>query len=979
LTAKVSIKAIVVGTGFGGAVVACRLSQAGLAPLVIERGRRYESGDFPALPAEDGLLPDGRRLAWGPEQGFVDVQDLGEILSVQAAGYGGGSLVYANVHLRARAEIFTQELSPHKRVWPAAYTRDALDPYYDLVASMLDVAPITEHADGARLVKTDQLKRAARALGREAECFHPPLAVSRKDGVNQHGKPQAACKQCGSCCMGCPHGAKNTLDHNYLALAEAHGAVVRTQCEVLEIKRRDGRYLVCYVDHLRGSKALVETDYLFLCAGSIHSTRLLATAELGLSASQRAALRLGYGYFPNADAFGVVFDTEHAQHPSWGPTITTATVFRDREAGEKRRDEARSWFMVQDGGYARELERMIGLLRSPLFAGRNRFPVPAPEASAPAQVAASEYEPPARELEARAPALRSPLDGVLDAWSDGTLGRALPAQLARALPAIRDSISQVLLPVLVEDTIERGIKRNFAWFFRCFSPESAIGRRFLASCKRIAACFGSSAEMARDAQDALEELGGLSRHEAAERLLGYDARNADHRLMLLTMGPDRTSGVLHEKDGRLVADLDLYHLAPRYLDEELAMRDVARVLGGELRVNPAWSFLGKPVTVHSQGGCRMSDAPGFGTTDPDGQVWNCPGLYVIDGASLCSSVGSNPSATIAAIAERNVVAFIRKHVHASWPDHPATQGAAEYRIQKERAELWRRNARAAGWQLDPPAPPPEPKEYRSKPFGIAFDERMQGFHSSLRDDPGVLLRALADCDDESYRRLETRGRPNSRVEVALTVRTENLDRFLEDKNHSMNVRGKIHIVLPGEQALSSFEVQGFLKLFTERDKAVALPDEQAAAVQRQISGSYATRLRSDAAASNERRMVYELAFKDLQQRPWTLHGYKRIKEDPGFDAWRDTTALFVCLKCEGEVRSAGVVHVDMPGFVKQLQSMRVISDESAAAVDADPARVAWTLGTFAAFFFGSLQRIYLPQAGVALGALFRPPDRGGAV
>ncbi|HEY3499718.1 MAG TPA: GMC oxidoreductase [Polyangiaceae bacterium] len=1000
LTAKVSITALVIGTGFGGAVAACRLSQAGFAPLVLERGRRYEQADFPALPSEGGFLPDARRLAWGTDQGFVDVQDLDEVLSVQAAGYGGGSLIYANVHLRARPEIFEQALTPardedgrhesetrehdapgeqredeggEQRVWPKAYTRRSLDPYYDLVASMLDVAPITEHADGARLVKADQLKRASRALGREAECFHPPIAVARKDGFNAHGRQQKACIQCGACCMGCPATAKNTLDYNYLAVAEASGATVKTQCEVIEISRHGESYRVTYVDHLRAEKVVVEAKYVFLCAGSVHSTRLLASAQLGASDEHENA-PIGLGYFPNADAFGVVFDSKHPQYPSWGPTITTATVFRDRDIGDPNREASRSWFMLQDGGYASALERMIGLLRSPVLAGRNYYPKPANAAD----LGASEHEPPPAEALPRAPALRSPFDGVLDAYVGGSLASALPAQLEQALPQIRDAMSRWIFPILVEDTIDRGIRRRLAPLFRWFPPDSMVGRWAFAFFKRLARGLGSYEQIARDTQDALERIGGLPRDEVAARLVGYEAGSAEHRLMLLAMGPDMTSGVLHVTDGKVTADLDLYHLAPRYLDQELAMRDVAKALGGELRVNPAWSFLGKPVTVHSQGGCRMSETPKYGVTDPDGQVWHAPGLYVLDGASLSSSVGSNPSGTIAAVAERNVLRFIRRH-KPNWPDGDASAGAELYRKHVTEAAKWADKARAAGWQLDPPEAPA--KDYESVPLGIAFDETMQGFHADLVSTNQAVIAALDRRDDESFRRLETLARPKRQLKVTLTVRTENLQRFLEDLEHRMEIEGEVCVVLPGSPAPRSLPVQGSLKLFGERkEKRAVLENPSHAEVQRAIAGSYASREHRKMGSNSrrlERWMEYDLAFTDPDSgAAYRLIGYKRIKHDPGFDAWRDTTSLFVRLESDRGFRSAGVIHVDMPGFMDQMRSMRVIAGSDTKAAKVNPARVAWTLATFGTFFFGNLQRVYMPQATAALDTLFRPPQHG---
>ena len=113
--------AVVVGTGFGGAVAACRLAQAGIDVAVLERGRRYPPGDFPRhVAGRDGLL-------WERGAGLYDIRPLNDMLVVQAAGYGGGSLVYANVQMRPPSDLFDEG-------WPAGYSRRALDPYYDLVA-----------------------------------------------------------------------------------------------------------------------------------------------------------------------------------------------------------------------------------------------------------------------------------------------------------------------------------------------------------------------------------------------------------------------------------------------------------------------------------------------------------------------------------------------------------------------------------------------------------------------------------------------------------------------------------------------------------------------------------------------------------------------------------------------------------------------------------------------------------------------------
>src|SRR5262245_1153349 len=141
--------AVTIGTGFGGAVAACRLAQAGLSVAILERGRRYPMNSFPRNWSNplDGWL-------WTHGQGLFDVKPIQEMLIVQGAGYGGGSLIYANVHLRAPAEVFAQG-------WPEGYSRAALDPYYDLVAHMLDITPISESQPKGLPQKTKRMTELA--------------------------------------------------------------------------------------------------------------------------------------------------------------------------------------------------------------------------------------------------------------------------------------------------------------------------------------------------------------------------------------------------------------------------------------------------------------------------------------------------------------------------------------------------------------------------------------------------------------------------------------------------------------------------------------------------------------------------------------------------------------------------------------------------------------------------------------------------
>jgi cholesterol oxidase len=91
--------AIVVGSGFGGAVAVARLAQAGLRVAILERGRRWPRGSFPRDSTD--LKAD---WLWQVGGGLFDLRWLDRMLSIQGAGWGGGSLIYANVFARPSDE-----------------------------------------------------------------------------------------------------------------------------------------------------------------------------------------------------------------------------------------------------------------------------------------------------------------------------------------------------------------------------------------------------------------------------------------------------------------------------------------------------------------------------------------------------------------------------------------------------------------------------------------------------------------------------------------------------------------------------------------------------------------------------------------------------------------------------------------------------------------------------------------------------------
>ncbi|NBD08825.1 GMC family oxidoreductase [Corallococcus sp. Z5C101001] len=305
---------VVVGSGFGGSIAALRLSQAGRTVAVLERGRRYAPGQFPRdVTRADELLwhhpsrPEAR--------GLYDVRFLSGIGTVTASGVGGGSLIYANVHVRPDPIVFD-----HPR-WPRGFSREALDPYYDKVARELDVKPFPASLP---LRKRDLFQQAAGRMGRQT--FDPPEAVS---WTEPSAPGRKACQLCAECEFGCQHGAKNTLDLTYLARAEKLGATVWPGLSVSHVQRVADGYRVHYRDLATGEKASVEGRRVVLSAGALGTVEILLRSRDRARTLPLVSARLGHGYSGNGDFLGSLHGSRDEILPWVGPDVATVMRFFD--------------------------------------------------------------------------------------------------------------------------------------------------------------------------------------------------------------------------------------------------------------------------------------------------------------------------------------------------------------------------------------------------------------------------------------------------------------------------------------------------------------------------------------------------------------------------------------------------------------------------------------------------------------------------
>jgi cholesterol oxidase len=225
---------IVVGSGFGGSVTALRRAEKGDRVLVLEQGRRFGPQDFPKSNW------DLRRYFWAPQvgcRGPFRMSFFRHVTVLSGVGVGGGSLVYANT-LPVPGDAFFEHGS-----WQGlVYWKAELAPHYVTAKTMLGAAR------NPYLGRTDHvLRELAAEDGREADWSPTDVAVHfGKPGVEVEdpyfggkGPRRTGCTRCGGCMLGCQVGAKNTLDKNYLYLAEQLGAEVRAETTV-EAVRPDG-------------------------------------------------------------------------------------------------------------------------------------------------------------------------------------------------------------------------------------------------------------------------------------------------------------------------------------------------------------------------------------------------------------------------------------------------------------------------------------------------------------------------------------------------------------------------------------------------------------------------------------------------------------------------------------------------------------------------------------------------------------------
>ena len=273
---------IIIGSGFGGSVSAHRLVEKGYRVAVMEMGRRWTPENLPRTSWSF------HRWFWRPGialRGFFNMRFFRHATILHGCAVGGGSITYASTMLRPPDKVWDTGSWAGLDDWKSEMPR-----HYDTASQMLGVTVNKILGPADRLLKkvADQAGVGATFYRTSVAIFQAPEGVA--GGVTYpdpyfggEGPERTTCQACGGCMMGCRHGAKNTLDMNYLYLAEKRGAKVFPETRVVDVQPLErvadgsGGYRVSTVKSIAWINRKPRS---FTCRGVIFAASSLGTTEL---------------------------------------------------------------------------------------------------------------------------------------------------------------------------------------------------------------------------------------------------------------------------------------------------------------------------------------------------------------------------------------------------------------------------------------------------------------------------------------------------------------------------------------------------------------------------------------------------------------------------------------------------------------------------------------------------------------------------
>ncbi len=368
---------VVIGSGYGAAITAARLSQhlrEDQRICIVERGKEWVPGTFPDV-AKD-VFGNTRNMLTGPSKGqlnnplgLFDVQMNDEVNILAGNGLGGGSLINASLALRPHPEVFQQP------EWPAALNHiERLAPYFDRVAQAMSVnrTPFDQTPKvRSRRLAAERMNANPNFVDRSHVSVMYDHRHLDQQMRNKQGMIQRPCTLCGDCINGCNVGAKNTLQYNYLPVAKWNGTEMYTQVEVNSVEKMQGFYRInmTYVDdtgnEITRHKMSVNSRIVVVGAGSPGSAAILMESQK--KGNMQFTSLLGQRWSGNGDTVGFVIKMPgptniggHGTYPPLipdgvGPTVQTSLNFyRNGDLGKR--------LLIQDAAIPRGVTKLFRVL-----------------------------------------------------------------------------------------------------------------------------------------------------------------------------------------------------------------------------------------------------------------------------------------------------------------------------------------------------------------------------------------------------------------------------------------------------------------------------------------------------------------------------------------------------------------------------------------------------------------------------------------
>ncbi|MDF1563211.1 MAG: GMC family oxidoreductase [Deltaproteobacteria bacterium] len=274
----IDAEVVVVGSGPGGAVMASRLAEAGVAVVLLEEGEHYRRQDFTRRPFQMSQLmyrDGGMTVALGVPGIPVPI----------GRTVGGTSTINSGTCYRVPGHVLESWREEHHL---SHLTPEHLAPHYDELERFLKVQPV---ADAVKGKVAEVIARGCEALG----YSHHPLMRNAE-----------GCEGSGVCCFGCPTGAKQSMDLSFVPRALERGVRLFTGARVETILREGRRATGVVARTASGGALTVKASAVVLACGSLATPVLLMKNGL---AGASGALGNNLTIHPAAKC-GALFDEE---------------------------------------------------------------------------------------------------------------------------------------------------------------------------------------------------------------------------------------------------------------------------------------------------------------------------------------------------------------------------------------------------------------------------------------------------------------------------------------------------------------------------------------------------------------------------------------------------------------------------------------------------------------------------------------------